>query len=75
MVSSLVTSRQMKQIKDLEFISSNKYAFGSCLTGATNVKSEEISMQVRKVIIWLQKQNKSVKEIEKTLGVANSAVQ
>ncbi len=40
---SLVTSRLINQIKDLELIWGIKLAFGSCLTSATNMKSKEIS--------------------------------
>ena len=34
-------------IKGLELISSVELAFGSCLTGAINMKSQEISTQVK----------------------------
>ncbi|XP_053087803.1 protein Mpv17 isoform X2 [Pangasianodon hypophthalmus] len=62
----------MKQIKGLELISGIELAFGSCSTGATNMKSKEISMQVKEAIIRLKKQHKSIREIAKTLGVAKS---
>ena len=43
MVSSLVTSRQRKQIKGLKLISGVKFALGSSLTLATNMKFIKIS--------------------------------
>ncbi len=51
-----------------------KLAFGSCLTGATNMKSKEISMKVKEAIIKLKKQHTSIRKIAKTLGVARSTV-
>lgn len=51
-----------------------KLAFGSCLTGATKIKSKEISMKVKETIIKLKKQHKSIREIAKTLDVARSTV-
>ena len=47
--------------------------FGSCLTGAINM-SKEISTQAREAIIRVKKQNKSIREIAKTLGVDKSTI-
>lgn len=41
----------MKQLKGQELIKGTDLAFGSCLTGATNIKSNEILMQVDEAII------------------------
>ena len=42
--------------------------FDSCVTRAVNMKSKEMSMQVKEAITRLKKQNASVKEIAKSLG-------
>lgn len=55
-VRSLITSRRMKQIKCLELILVVELACGGYLKGAVNMKSEELSMQVK----MAKKQNKSM---------------
>ena len=65
MVHSLDTSRQMKQIKGLELISGIELVFLSCLTGTTDIKSKEISEQVKETIIRLKKKSITEREREK----------
>ena len=55
----------MKQIKGLELISGSELLFGSCETGAVNMSSKEITVQVKKAISRLSKQNKSIREGER----------
>lgn len=50
-VSSLITLRQMKQTQGLELISSVEWPFGSCLAGASNMTSKDISMQGKEAVI------------------------
>ena len=49
----------MNQIKGLELISGIELAFGSYLTGAINMKSKEISMQVKEAekTKWIYQRN------------------
>lgn len=55
------------------FIALN-WHFWSCATGIIDMKSKEISMPVKEAIIALKKENKSLREIAKTLGVAKSTI-
>ena len=66
--------KKIKQVKSLKLISGVKLLFGSCLTGTIDINYEDIPMQVKKAIVQLTKQNKSVREIEKNVGVSKSAV-
>ena len=52
----------MKQIKDLELISGVELAFGSCLTGAINMKSKDTLIQVKEAIIRMKTHDKSERQ-------------
>ncbi len=61
-----------EQIKGPEFISSVLFAFGICC--CQQMRSKELSLSVKQAIIRLKKQNKPIREIAKTLGVAKTTV-
>ncbi len=79
---SFIISTSIKQVKDLELILSVPFVFGSwcCETTLCGqrivVKGPHcvVSIQVKQTIVRLQKQNKSIREIAGTLGVAKSTV-
>lgn len=56
-----------------ELISSVELVFAGCLTAAINIKSKEISAQVKEAIIRAEKQNQSIRDMAKTVGVTKSA--
>lgn len=43
-------------------------------TAAVNMKSKELSMEVKEAILRLKKENKSIRQISERLGVASSTV-
>lgn len=49
-----IPSREIKKTKGLKLILGIELAFGSCLTQATTIKSKEIPIQVKEVIIRLE---------------------
>ncbi len=63
-----------EQIKGPEFISSVLFAFGICCCQTVKMRSKELSLSVKQAIIRLKKQNKPIREIAKTLGVAKTTV-
>ncbi len=63
-----------EQIKGPEFISSVLFAFGICCLSTVKMRSKELSLSVKQAIIRLKKQNKPIREIAKTLGVAKTTV-
>ncbi len=64
-------STSIKQVKGLELILRVPFAFGSCCCEPHHAV-KELSIQVKQTIVRLQKQNKSIREIAGTLGVAKS---
>ncbi len=58
-------SRQIKQIKDLELIRGIKLAFGSCLTGASSMKSSRSRWKWRRPSLSWKKQHNIYKREQK----------
>ncbi len=50
------------------------FAFGICCWSTVKMRSKELSLSVKQAIIRLKKQNKPIREIAKTLGVAKTTV-
>ena len=63
-----------KDIKGLELFSGVELAFSSCLTGVNNMKSKEISVQLKEAVVRLKEQNKSLTDGTKMLRVAKSII-
>ncbi len=60
--------------KGPEFISSVLFAIWNLLLSTIKMRSKELSLSVKQAIIRLKKQNKPIREIAKTLGVAKTTV-
>ncbi len=63
-----------EQIKGPEFISSVLFWNWNLLLSTVKMRSKELSLSVKQAIIRLKKQNKPIREIAKTLGVAKTTV-
>lgn len=66
--------RQMKLITSSVVISGVVLAFGRCLTGAKNMRSKEILMQMKEAIIRVKKENQFLKQTAHFSEVAKSTI-
>ncbi len=63
-----------EQIKGPEFIFKCAICIWNLLLSTVKMRSKELSLSVKQAIIRLKKQNKPIREIAKTLGVAKTTV-